>query len=295
MGTKWKTHPSGISWEFSPELTAAGLCHGVTSRQGGVSRGRYESLNLSLQVGDDVFCVLENRRRLCQAAGMDLLRLTVPAQDGSNHVTVVGRAEQGSGAGSSRTALAHSSAVMTDIPGIPLMVCIADSVPVIIWDPRRRACAVIHAGCASTLGQVAVKTVLAMTFVYGTQPGDLMAFIGPSVSAPFLEISEQTARMAEKMGDAYRTCVQRGLKRTLDLRQIQYRQLRQAGLCAQRVFVSPSCVFSDAARFFSYRRDAGHTGRMAAFAVIPPQAVPSSCADRENFINSTSIYTLNSI
>ena len=55
-----------LTW---PALDASGAAAAVTARAGGVSSGPYESLNLSLSVGDDPGCVLENRHRLATAFG----------------------------------------------------------------------------------------------------------------------------------------------------------------------------------------------------------------------------------
>ena len=144
--TKWVEHGNGICWEESTLLADAGLRHGVTGKSGGVSEAPFTSLNLGLHVGDQPKAVLENRRRLCALLGYPMQKLTTAQQTHEDHVVAVGPAEIGCGAGSYADALAHTDAIMTNLPGVPLMLCIADCVPVIVYDPVKRAVAVIHDG-----------------------------------------------------------------------------------------------------------------------------------------------------
>ena len=180
--TKWVEHGNGICWEESTLLADAGLRHGVTGKSGGVSEAPFTSLNLGLHVGDQPKAVLENRRRLCALLGYPLQKLTTAQQTHEDHVVAVGPAEIGCGAGSYADALAHTDAIMTNLPGVPLMLCIADCVPVIVYDPVKRAVAVIHDGWRGTVQRLAAKTVFAMRLAYGSDPKDLLAYVGPSIT-----------------------------------------------------------------------------------------------------------------
>lgn len=267
METTWIEHNNGICWEESTLLKDAGLCHGVTGRSGGVSPEPYSSLNLALHVGDDPKEVLENRRRLCQTIGCSLHQLTMAQQTHEDHVVAVGESECGSGAGSYQDALEHTDALMTNIPGIPLMICIADCVPVILFDPVHKACAVIHDGWRGTVARLAAKTVFAMRLAYGSLPEHLLAYVGPSISAPHFEVSEDTTQQFIDMG--YDSCVIRqNQTRMIDLWQANHRLLLDAGLRDKHITVTTSCVFEEEGKFFSYRRDGGITGRMGAFAML---------------------------
>lgn len=267
MATEWISC-NGLGWEQSRLLRQAGLRHGATGRGGGVSQGAYESLNLSFQTGDAALHVLENRRRLCQAAGMELTKLTTCRQTGEGHIVAVGPAEAGCGAGSVRTELAHTDALMTNCAGLPVAVFTADSAPVILFDPAHHACAVGRAGLRETTTRLPAKMVLAMELVYGSISADLYAYVGPCAGADHVEISEGFAQAVERMGPAYACCIGRGARRTIDLKQTARQLLTDAGLLPGHIDISPSCVYEEEERFFSYRRDFGRTGRMAAFAVL---------------------------
>ena len=118
----------------------------------------------------------------------------------------MGPAEIGCGAGSYADALAHTDAIMTNLPGVPLMLCIADCVPVIVYDPVKRAVAVIHDGWRGTVQRLAAKTVFAMRLAYGSDPKDLLAYVGPSISRAHYEVSESTAMAFRRLGPAYGNC-----------------------------------------------------------------------------------------
>jgi YfiH family protein len=269
MGTKWIQKDNGICWEAGALLYAAGLRHGVTGRTGGVSTESYLSLNLALHVGDEPAAVLMNRHRLCQVAGLDFDRLTTAQQTHGDQIVAVGEAEAGRGAGNYEDALAHTDAIMTNCSGIPLMLCIADCVPVILFDPVRHACAVVHDGWRGTAALLAAKTVLAMQAAYGSQPQDMLAYVGPSISATHFTVGRDTASAFEALGPAYRACLlQSGSNIQIDLWVANRIILEEAGIPATQIDVTSSCVYSLSKQFFSYRRDDGKTGRMAAFAVL---------------------------
>lgn len=267
--TKWVEHENGICWEESTLLKDAGVCHGVTGRSGGVSEDPFRSLNLGLHVDDRAQDVLENRRRLCTLLGCDLQRLTTAKQTHEDHIVAVGPSEIGRGAGSYDDAFPHTDALMTNIPGVPLMMCIADCVPVIVFDPVKRACAVIHDGWRGTAKRLASKTVLAMELTYGSKPKDLLAYIGPSISKAHFEVSEDTAMTFQQLGPAYGACTgkQNGAW-VVDLWQANHLLLTDAGLIPEHIETTTSCVFREEEKFFSYRRDGGHTGRMGAFVIL---------------------------
>jgi len=84
-----------LTW---PALDASGADAVVSARSGGVSSGPYESLNLSLSVGDDPGCVRENRRRLATAFGADLGDFVFARQVHGAGVRVVADADRGNGA-----------------------------------------------------------------------------------------------------------------------------------------------------------------------------------------------------
>ncbi|MCH4218501.1 MAG: peptidoglycan editing factor PgeF [Megasphaera sp.] len=269
MSTNWIEHENGICWEESSLLQRLGLCHGVAGRSGGVSTGIFTSMNMALHVDDDVQAVLENRRRFCETIGCSLQNFTTARQTHEDHIVAVGPAEIGSGAGSLADALDHTDALMTNQPYIPLIIFVADCVPIILYDAEHQACAVVHDGWRGTVQRLVAKTVFAMRLAYGTDPANLWAYIGPAISADHYDVSEDTADQFRAMGQAYRTCViERLHTRSIDLWQANHLLLQEAGLQEDHIDISSSCVYSNHERFFSSRYDQGHTGRNTAFVMI---------------------------
>ncbi len=168
-----------LTW---PALEASGADAVVTARSGGVSSGPYATLNLSLTVGDDPSCVLENRRRLAAAFGTSLDDFVFARQVHGPGVRVVGEADRGSGTVSLDDAIADADALVTASPGVVLAILTADCVPIVLHDPVAGVLACVHAGWRGTVAGVTAAAVAAMQGL-GSRPSDVIAGIGPAIAA----------------------------------------------------------------------------------------------------------------
>lgn len=253
-----------IRCDTSPLLT--GLCHGLTHRCGGVSSGPWASLNLAFGE-DDTLAVLENRRRLCQTLGVSPLAWTEGDQEGDCHMTYVGEYEKGRGAGSREDRLAHCDILLTDRPGILLTVLVQDDVPVIYYDPVHHACAVAHMTWQGSLHKGAVRVLWAMDLLFGTKRHDVRAYIGAGAGFHY-GLSKRLADSVCGLGTAYQSAIRMEAGAFYgDLALTQQLLLQEGGLEAAQIDRSDGNTYSDMS-YFSYRRDGGHTGSMAAFAMI---------------------------
>jgi YfiH family protein len=213
-----------IRWEGAPE----GYAVGFTTRAGGVSEGPFASLNLSTRGGDDPARVAENRRRACEALGLDAGRL---ASNRQRHSPSVLRAEAG-------VVGRDGDALWTDEPGVPLLAMSADCLPIAIARTRgRRALAVVHAGWRGLAAGVVEKAVAAL----GGGPAD--AVIGPAIGPCCYEVGPEVAERfdADLTSDG-----------VLDLWSAAERALLRAGV--ERVDRLDLCTCCDEERFFSHRR-----------------------------------------
>jgi len=168
-----------LTW---PALEASGAAAAVTARSGGVSSGPYAMLNLSLTVGDDPGCVLENRRRLAAVFGARPGDFVFACQVHGAGVRVVGPADRGSGAFSLDDAIDGADALVTASPGVMLAILTADCVPIVLHDPVAGVLACVHAGWRGTVAGVTAAAVAAMTGL-GSDPSDVIAGLGPAVAA----------------------------------------------------------------------------------------------------------------
>jgi YfiH family protein len=215
-----------------------------STRTGGVSDGDYASLNLGLLSGDDRDLVQENRSRLYEAVRADPERVSWPRQ---THGAAVVRA---GGRG------AEADAIWTEEPGEPVLVVTADCVPVaLVRLGGRPAVALAHVGWRGLLAGVVPAVVSAL----GSR--HVAAAIGPGIGPCCYDVGEEVS-------DPVRTAFGPGLSTNgrLDLPGAVERSLRNAG-CV-RVDRLDECTACNHDRYFSHRRDDGHTGRQGAIAYV---------------------------
>ena len=147
-----------------------------------MSSGPYATLNLSLSVGDDPGCVLENRRRLAASFGASPEDFVFARQVHGAAVRVVGVADRGSGASCLDDAVADADALVTTSPGVVLAILTADCVPIVLHDPVAAVLACVHAGWRGTVAGVTTAALAAMQ-AFGSRPSDVIAGIGPAIAA----------------------------------------------------------------------------------------------------------------
>ena len=244
----------------------------VSTRHGGVSTGVYASLNLGDHVGDDPEAVLENRRRLAAALGVD--RLTVADQQHGARVAVIDAALAGrghAGGADARAALPATDAMVTDLPGVALATIVADCAPVVLFDPARRVAGVAHCGRKGAVLGVLPRTVETMRGRFGCRAEDLLAGIGPAIGADSYEIGDaEAAQVAVAFGAAGA----RGLLRPtrpghamFDLVAALRVQLREAGIEDRNVHAMGVDTRASTEDFFSDRA-ARPCGRFMAVTVL---------------------------
>ncbi len=246
------------------------LVHAVSTRFGGVSKPPYDSMNLGMHVGDDAADVAENRRRLLGWLGLDFERLTTPEQVHGDKIVRVGEAEAGRGRLSYADSIPATDALMTDVPGVPLMLCFADCTPILLFDPVHRAAAIAHGGWKGTVRSVAAKTVHAMTEAFGTRPEECLAGIGPSIGSCCYEVGGDVAGKFREAFPQFADEIvsEQNGRIHLDLWKANRLQLEESGLMPHHIDEAGVCTACHARTFFSYRAEGPKTGRIAAVMAI---------------------------
>jgi len=222
----------------------------MSEREGGVSAGRYASLNLGIAVGDDAAAVTENRRRFAAAIGAEPVWMR---QVHGARVLRLGQHEDGPVA----------DAAWTTETGLACVVQAADCLPVLLARRDGAAVGAAHAGWRGLAAGVVENTVNAICEGSGCAAADLVAWLGPCIGPRQFEVG---ADVLEAFAGSHDLFVSRprpdGSARWLaDLPGLARRRLIQAGV--RRVDGGRWCTVDDGSRFFSFRRD-GVTGRMAA-------------------------------
>jgi YfiH family protein len=238
------------------------LPHGFAIRSGGVSEGRFASLNLGFSVGDVRERVEENYRRLATAVGAPLGALHTVKQVHGDRVL------HATGANTSQTLRpqqGEADALWTEQAGDWIAVSTADCVPVLLVDPEKKRVAAVHSGWRGTDADVSARAVETLVAA-GSRPEKLLAAVGPAIQQCCYVVSGDMARrFATRFGSD--VVVARGDEFRLDLSRAVVLTLRRVGVKVAHMDVLQDCTSCDSARFFSHRRDAGRTGRHLNFVL----------------------------
>jgi YfiH family protein len=169
---------------------------GVTATRGGVSEGPYESLNLSLAVGDDPERVRQNRDLLASALDASPADFVFARQVHSDGVHVVTAGDRGRGTFDPETA-PEADALVTREPGVVLAILAADCVPIALLDPEAGVLGCVHAGWRGTVARAAAAAVSAMTGL-GAKAERIVAGIGPAIAASRYQVGPEVRDVAEQ-------------------------------------------------------------------------------------------------
>jgi len=231
------------------------IFHAVLTRQGGVSKPPYDSLNTGGTVGDDPEAVLENHKRIYNILDYPYdSRFDVWQVHGSRMMTAEAPRPIGE---------YHSKAdgILTDKPGITLFMRFADCVPILLYDPIKKVIGIAHAGWQGTCLKIAKAAIAKMAERYGSRAEDILAGIGPSICWECYEVGEEVFRAFQKafehQTEALFHIKDGGLY--LDLWKANQRLLKEAGvLQIQTADICTACHTQD---WYSHRAEKGNTGR----------------------------------
>ncbi|MHB0867901.1 MAG: peptidoglycan editing factor PgeF [Chloroflexota bacterium] len=239
------------------------MTQGAFGRSGGVSDPPFDSLNASYAVQDDPARVKANRDLMAQAVGWDPRRIVSANQVHGRRAVAVGRDHIGA------PDLTETDALVTDEPGLLLLLKFADCVPVVLWDPVRRVVAVAHAGWRGTMAGTPAAALELMVDRYHSDPSDVLAGIGPSIGPCCYEVGAEVVAQA---GQAFAgaNVLQRGADGRVhfDLWSSNAETLMRAGVAEENIATARICTRCRHDLFFSHRAAGGLAGRFAFVAGI---------------------------
>ena len=239
----------GAAYLTVPNIAAR---HAFSTRLGGVSTGVLESLNLSVRRGDTPENVRENWRRLGAAAGLDLTRAVYARQIHSADVRIAHAADAQPPEREPRFAC---DGFVTNEPGVPLAVFMADCLPVLLHDPAAGVIGAVHCGWRSSVADILGVTVEKMCAL-GAEPESICAAMGASIGRCCFETDDDVPDAVKKyLGcDAEEFFDRRpGGKTMVDLRAANAMRLRQLGLRAENIDVSHECTMCSHEKYWSHR------------------------------------------
>ena len=230
-------------FQFDHLKAITGVIHGVFTRQGGVSKGAFESLNTSLGVGDREAAVKANRDRIRQS--LDATDLIFASQVHGCHVARI----DGPGNRLPGGAPLRADALVTCQTGRFLAIQVADCQAVLVADPVARVVANIHAGWRGTVQNIVGRTIRIMVREYGCRRGDLRVGIGPSLGPCCAEFVNYREEIPARWWP-----YQNG-RHYFDFWAITHAQLLAEGISGANIANSRLCTRCNSDLFFSYRRE----------------------------------------
>lgn len=253
-----------IKWHPFPEIIA-----GTTLRNGGVSKGPLSSLNLALNVRDDVNNVIKNREILANFLNTDFYHMVSPTQTHSTHLKKVTILDGGKGMWSLDDAIDDTDALYTRDENLYLLSYHADCTPVLLYDQKEKLIASIHAGWKGNVNEIVLKTLRYLEKNENCQPENIYAYIGPCLGYEAFEAKEDIISLVNKMsinGSKYYRKVDDGIYR-LDAKGLAKEQLLVFGVPSNHITVNSHCTKSEPEDFFSYRNN-HDCGRHVSFIAL---------------------------
>ena len=244
--------------------------HAFSTRLGGVSEGEFTSMNMAFNRGDNPENVTENYKRICKSAGFDFDSLTASAQDHNTFVRAVTSENKGVGIYKPRD-LHSVDALITNEKGVTLVTYYADCTPLFFVDIKQKAIGLAHAGWRGTVGRIGEKVVKKMTELYGTNPADIVAAIGPAISVCCYEVDKPCADNFYALSDLDSSRFvfpKENGKYMIDLFETNRQILVAAGVKNENITVSDVCTNCNSELLWSHRATKGKRGTMSAFMCI---------------------------
>ena len=157
-----------------------------------------------------------------------------------------------------------SDALVTNLPGLALLIRTADCLPIFFADPFHRAVGLAHAGWRGLAAELPARVIAAMRRTYRSRAEELTAAIGPSIRACCYDVGpEFEARFGPFVQEHHG-------RRTCDLIGAAIAQLRRCGVKPERILDSQLCTACEIDRWFSLRREGPATGRLTSLIVLKP-------------------------
>jgi YfiH family protein len=230
---------------FASLFRSADVFHGISTRKGGVSSPPYDTLNLGKRTDDTSTNVEENRRRFYSAMAVSSRYIAIPRQVHSNAVAYV----------SHPGIFPETDGLVTDVPGIALVVQVADCLPIFLYDTRKKAIGLVHAGWKGMTRFIVRKAVEEMVRRFHTHTQDLRVYFGPSIGPCCYEVQDNVAShfLKKYVPDG-----------KLNLWTCAEDQLVETGVQKEKIEKSGLCTVCLNEWFFSHRASGGKAGRMMA-------------------------------
>lgn len=202
--------------------------------------------NLSYSVGDKKQIVDQNRKLFFESIGLNSDSVGFQRQVHSDIIKIVDCAGDNG----------ESDALITNKIKLGLAVLVADCTPIFLYDFKKKVIAAVHAGWRGTEKKILLKTLEKLQVNFNSNPKNIVAYLGPSISAANYEVGKE---VAEKFDSKFINIIDS--KFYLDVSGINYKMLVDFGLPKNQIQKSELCTFEYKSLLHSYRRDKEKSGR----------------------------------
>lgn len=253
--------------QFSALSKLPYIQHGFSTRLGGVSKGHLSGMNLGFGRDDNKENVIKNHEIIAEAMGFEAKNIVCSDQTHTTNVRVVTKEDCGKGIYLPKD-YHDIDGLITNERDVVLVTYFADCVPLYLVDTKNKAIGLSHSGWRGTVSKMGEVTLLKMHEVYGTNPEDVIACIGPSICQDCYEISKD---VAEEFKKAFPNHVHQILKEKsddkyhLNLWKCNQIVLKEAGILTENIHMTDLCTCCNKEVLFSHRGHHGKRGNLAAF------------------------------
>lgn len=253
----------GIQYIASPLFPDKEVNHAFLSRIGGVSKPPFNSLNFDNRDTDTNENIEKNRDKLSKTLDVPVKNLVLVNQVHGSKVLVI---KDSNPAGQP---VVEADAIITNIAQVPIGIMTADCLPVLIYDPVKKAVAAVHAGWKGSAGGVSIEAINAMRLQYGSDPKDMVAALGPYIGPCCYSVRENVVDEFKNRFGSYTGYIQKFKDEIrLDIGLANIEQLTGSGIPKANISFEPVCTSCNNALFFSYRKDGGRTGRQLSYIML---------------------------
>lgn len=248
-------------WQFDHLSKHEGILHYISGREGGISQGPFESLNLSFSVSDSPENVTENRRRLADELEISPDAFIFPHQNHSANIKIV------TGSDEKETDLSDTDGLITTTPNVFISILTADCVPLIFYDPAGQILGVAHSGWRGTVKGIAREMIKKLTTEFHSKPSDILVGIGPSIGPDTYEVGgEVIASVKATFGSEANLILNEEYnnKAYLNLWKANRILLEHMRVPPENIEKAYICTYTDHEMFFSARRLGKDCGRFGA-------------------------------
>ncbi len=252
-----------VYYQFEQWAGSSSPVHGIFTRIGGTSGVPWHSLNVGSTVGDSPAAVERNKAIIEETLNLEQ-GSTCTVWQVHGHDTVVMNQPTSNG-----KQLIKADGMVTDKPGLSLVMRFADCVPVLFYDPVARVVGMAHAGWRGTVAGAGPSVANAMVATFGCRVEDIQAGIGPSIGPDHYRVGQDVVAMVEAAFPGSSGLIRHDFDGAvyLDLWEANRKALLEVGVI--QIEVARICTASNTDEFFSHRAEDGKTGRFGAVIGLP--------------------------